>query len=75
MTISKKLTAGLMAAAMTLSMATASFAALPADVVDSPYEESIETLGALGIMIGDDMRAMPSRKNSKHISPKPAFRL
>ncbi len=54
MTISKKLTAGLMAAAMTLSMATASFAALPADVVDSPYEESIETLGALGIMIGDD---------------------
>ncbi|MBE7049052.1 MAG: S-layer homology domain-containing protein [Ruminococcaceae bacterium] len=54
MSISKKLTAGLVAAVMTLGMAVSSFAALPTDVVDSPYEESIETLGALGIMIGDD---------------------
>lgn len=54
MSISKKLTAALAAAAMTFSMAASSFAALPSDSVDSPYEEAIETLGALGIMIGDD---------------------
>ncbi len=54
MTIFKKLTAAVAAAVMTFSMATMSFAALPSDVVDSPYEEAIETLGALNIMIGDD---------------------
>jgi len=54
MTISKKLTAGFMAGIMTLGMAFSAFAALPSDVIDSPYEESIETLGALEIMIGDD---------------------
>ncbi len=54
MTISKKLIASLLATMMTLGMALTSFAALPSDVVDSPYEESIETLSALGIMVGDD---------------------
>ena len=49
----KKLTAFLLAAIMTLAMAATSFAALPSDVVDSVYEEAIETLGALEIMVGD----------------------
>ncbi len=54
MTISKKSIAGFMAAIMTFGSAVTGFAALPSDVVDSPYVESIETLGALGIMVGDD---------------------
>lgn len=54
MRISKKLTAAFSAAVMTMGMAMSSFAALPSDVVDSPYEEAIETLGALSIMVGDD---------------------
>ncbi len=54
MTISKKLTAGILAGVMSLGMAVSGFAALPSDAKDSPYEESIETLGALEIMIGDD---------------------
>ncbi|MBR6729318.1 MAG: S-layer homology domain-containing protein [Clostridia bacterium] len=54
MTISKKLTASLLAAIMSVGMAFSSFAALPGDVIDSPYEEAIETLSALDIMIGDD---------------------
>ncbi len=53
MTISKKLTAGILAGIMSVGMAFSAFASLPTDVVDSPYEESIETLGALEIMIGD----------------------
>ncbi len=53
MTISKKLTAGIVAAIMSLGMVVSGFASLPTDVVDSPYEESIEALGALEIMIGD----------------------
>ena len=53
MTISKKLTAGIVAAIMSLGMVFSGFASLPTDVVDSPYEESIEALGALEIMIGD----------------------
>ncbi len=54
MSISKKLIAAFAAATMTMSMAMSAFAALPSDVIDSPYEEAIETLGALNIMIGDD---------------------
>ncbi|MBE7034709.1 MAG: S-layer homology domain-containing protein [Ruminococcaceae bacterium] len=54
MSISKKLTAGILSAMMTLSMAVTSFAALPSDATDTPYAEAIETLGALGIMVGDD---------------------
>ncbi|MBE7021859.1 MAG: S-layer homology domain-containing protein [Ruminococcaceae bacterium] len=54
MTISKKLPAAILAGIMTVGMAFSSFAALPSDVVDSPYEEAIETLSALDIMIGDD---------------------
>ena len=54
MSISKKLTAGILAGVMSLGMAVSGFAALPSDAKDSPYEESIETLGALEIMIGDD---------------------
>jgi len=53
MTISKKLTATVLAGIMSVGMAFSAFASLPTDVVDSPYEESIETLGALEIMIGD----------------------
>lgn len=54
MMIQKKLTAGLMAAMMSLSVATTALAALPGDVQDSPYEEAIEALNALEIMVGDD---------------------
>lgn len=49
----KKFTAFLLAAVMTFATAVTSFAALPSDVVDSKYEEAIETLGALKIMVGD----------------------
>ncbi len=49
----RKLTAAFTAIAMSCSMAMTAFAALPSDVVDSPYEEAIETLGALSIMVGD----------------------
>ena len=44
MTISKKLTAALLAGIMSVGMAFSSFAALPGDVTDSPYEEAIEKL-------------------------------
>ncbi len=54
MTNSKKMLAGFLAAIMTICGALTGFAALPSDVVDSPYEESIEALNALGIMTGDD---------------------
>ncbi len=54
MMFSKKLIAGTLAAMMTLGTAVTSLAAVPTDAVDSPYVESIETLGALGIMVGDD---------------------
>ncbi|MBR5237048.1 MAG: S-layer homology domain-containing protein [Clostridia bacterium] len=54
MTISKKLIAGILSAAMTMSVAISSFAAVPGDAAGSVYEEAIETLGALDIMIGDD---------------------
>ncbi len=54
MTIQKKLTAGLMAAMMTFGAASTALAALPGDVQNSPYEEAIETLNALEIMVGDD---------------------
>lgn len=49
----RKITSFLTAAVMTAGMSITSFAALPGDVVDSKYEEAIETLGALEIMVGD----------------------
>lgn len=54
MSKARKVTSFLVAAAMTAGMALTSFAAIPGDVVDSKYEEAIETLGALEIMIGDE---------------------
>lgn len=54
MTISKKLTASVLAGIMSVGMAFSSFASLPQDVTNSPYEEAIETLSALDIMVGDD---------------------
>ncbi len=54
MTIKKKLTAAILAGIMMLSASFSGFAAVAGDVIDSPYEEAIETLGALKIMIGDD---------------------
>ena len=53
MSKARKITSLLVAAVMTAGMTMTSFAALPGDVVDSKYEEAIETLGALEIMIGD----------------------
>ncbi len=53
MTISKKLTAGLLTGMLMAGSLVPSFAALPTDALDSPYGEAIETLGALDIMIGD----------------------
>ena len=49
----RKVTAFILAAVMTLAMGLTSFAALPQDAIDSKYEEAIETLGALEIMVGD----------------------
>ena len=53
MSKARKITSFLVATAMTAGMTLTSFAALPGDVVDSKYEEAIETLGALEIMVGD----------------------
>ncbi len=53
MSKARKITSFLVAAAMAAGMSLTSFAALPGDVVDSKYEEAIETLGALEIMVGD----------------------
>lgn len=50
----KKVLATILAAAMFFAMATGAFAAIPSDVVDTRYAEAIETLGALGIMVGDE---------------------
>ncbi|MBE7010235.1 MAG: hypothetical protein E7418_01945 [Ruminococcaceae bacterium] len=54
MKISKKLTASMLAGILSIGSMVSGFAALPGDVVDSPYEEAIETLSALDIMVGDD---------------------
>ncbi len=54
MTISKKLSAFVLAGMMMASTAAQSFAALPSDALETPYGEAIETLGALDIMVGDD---------------------
>lgn len=53
MSKARKITSFLVATAMTAGMTLTSFAALPGDVVDSKFEEAIETLGALEIMVGD----------------------
>ena len=53
MAISKKLASIVLTLIMTLSMVSHSFALVPTDAVGSKNEEAIETLGALGIMIGD----------------------
>ena len=49
----KKIAAAILAAIMTVGMAISSYALLPSDALESPYEEAIETLGALKIMVGD----------------------
>lgn len=49
----KKIVASVLATIMTLGMAISSYALLPSDALESPYEEAIETLGALKIMVGD----------------------
>lgn len=54
----KRLSSFLLSAAMVLSMGMTSLAALPSDVVNSPHEEAIETLGALNIMVGDKESGM-----------------
>ncbi len=54
MTISKKITAGILSGMLMAGSMLPSFAALPTDAVDTPYGEAIETLGALDIMVGDD---------------------
>ncbi len=53
MSKAKKITSFLMATALATGMTLTSFAALPQDVQGSKYEEAIETLGALEIMVGD----------------------
>ncbi|MBQ3553460.1 MAG: S-layer homology domain-containing protein [Clostridia bacterium] len=53
MSKAKKITSFLMASALATGMTLTSFAALPTDVQGSKYEEAIETLGALEIMVGD----------------------
>ncbi|MBR5157187.1 MAG: S-layer homology domain-containing protein [Clostridia bacterium] len=50
----RKITSFIVAAVMTAGMSLTSFAALPGDAVGSAYEEAIETLGALEIMVGDE---------------------
>ena len=54
MSKARKITSFLVAAVMTMGMTLTSFASLPGDVENSPYEEAIETLGALEIMVGDE---------------------
>lgn len=53
MTISKKLSAIVLAMIMLIGTGVQSFASLPSDAIGSKYEEAVETLGALDIMIGD----------------------
>ena len=49
----KKLIASVLTSIMTLSMAMASFAAVPSDVANTKFEEAAEVLGVLNVMVGD----------------------